>query len=72
MFMKNERFELWPRVGDRVFRLLWPYYGFLAFLPEGTGQTIEFYNLAPLLNITPIGIENTITIFIWVNVSIIF
>ena len=64
--------ELCPRVADRVFCLLWPYYGFWAFLPEGTGQTMEFYNLAPLLKIRPISIDTTITIFIFVNISIIF
>ena len=43
-----------------------------AFLPEGTGKSIEFYNLAPLLKIRPISIDNSITLFIWVNISIIF
>ena len=69
--MKNERFELCPLVADRVFRPLWPYYGFWALLPEGTGQTIEFYNSATFLKII-FTIDNTITIFIRVNIPFFF
>ena len=72
MLKKNEWFELCPRVADRVFCLLLPYCGFLALLPEGTGQIIEFYNLFLLLKIGFNSIDNTKTIFIWVNIPIIF